>query len=94
MRSGDAIESVIVNPSISPVWQTPAHRSTDCLSLKSAPGIDRPLAEAIDDGFPNDRALTLPGGSTQWHSIGAATNDGHIAIVAVTSRAGLIDLAA
>jgi hypothetical protein len=30
-----ATESIIVNPSISPVWQTPAHRSTDCLSLKA-----------------------------------------------------------
>jgi hypothetical protein len=77
MRSGDAIESIIVNPGISPMRQTPAHRSTGCLSLKSAPGIDRLLADAIDDGCPNDRALTLPGGSTQWHSIGAATNDGH-----------------
>ena len=31
-----AIESIIVKPpGISPVRQTPAHRSTDCLSLKA-----------------------------------------------------------
>jgi hypothetical protein len=73
--------------------QTPAHRR-GLFEPQSAPGIDRLLAEAIDEGRPNDRALTLPAGSTQWHSIGAETNDGHIAIVTATSRAGLIDLAA
>jgi two-component system, OmpR family, sensor kinase len=87
-----AIESIIVNPEhLDSAAKTgaPLH---GLFEPHSAPGIDRLLAEALDDGCTGDRTLALRGGFAQWHSIGAATNDGHVAIVAATSRAGLIDL--
>src|SRR5579864_6526620 len=87
-----AIESIIVNPEHLDNAAKTGALLHGLFEPHSAPGIDRLLAEALDDGCTEDRTLALRGGFDQWHSIGAATNDGHVAIVAATSRAGLIDL--
>jgi signal transduction histidine kinase len=89
---GGAIESIIVNPGHLDGAAKSGAPLYGLFEPHSASGIDCLLAEALDGGCTNDRTLALRGGSAQWHSIGAATNDGHVAIVAATSRAGLIDL--
>ena len=87
-----AIESIIVNPRHLDGAANAGATLHDLFEPLNAPGIDRLLAEALAAGCTDDRALTLRGSSAHWHSIGAATNDGHVAIVAATSRTGLIDL--
>ena len=89
---GGAIESIIVNPGHLDGAADSGAPLHGLFEAHNAPGIDSLLAEAIDEGCTDDRSLVLRGGSAQWHSIGAATNDGHVALVAAPSRAGLIDL--